>query len=68
MHVFTFDHSVKGGSPKGSSVTDVEDEGMVKDGGGGILVVFVDSLVDPRLTNLLRANVPIVVSPLSINV
>jgi len=61
-----FHHRVKGGSPSGSSVTDVDDVGTVN----GVFVVLVDDslFVEDRLTNLLRAKVPIVVSPLSINV
>jgi hypothetical protein len=62
-------HRVNGGSPSGSSVTDVDDVGTVNgDEGGEIFVALVDSLVEDRLTNLLRAKVPIVVSPLSMNV
>jgi hypothetical protein len=65
-----FHHSVKGGSPSGSSVTDVDAVGG--DDMNGMCFVFVsfteDSVLGVRLTNRLRANVPIVVSPLSMKV
>jgi len=61
---------VKGGSPRGSSVTDVDDVGGGDMNGTWCFVVSFteDSVLGVRLTNRLRANVPIVVSPLSINV
>ena len=61
-------HSVKGGSPSGSSVTDVDDVGTVNGVGDDVFVAFVDSPEEDMFTNLLRAKVPIVVSPLSMNV
>ena len=58
---------LNGGSPNGSVGTVVDDVGMQN--AGGVVVDGEDSvLFDDMLRNLLRANVPIVVSPLSIKV